>query len=69
VLIKKFPQLRDAALSIAKPPIGTIIVSFGVWLVLLAAAFFVVAMLVGKDPNAGNQMPLPPKSRDLKKKK
>jgi hypothetical protein len=69
VLMKKVPQLRDAALSIAKPPIGTIIVSFGVWFVLLAAAFFVVAILVGKDPTAGNQMPLPPKAKDLKKKK
>ena len=69
VLIKKFPQVRDAAFGIAKPPIGTLIISFGIWLVLLALAFFVVSLLVGKDPNSAKQIPLPPKQKDLKKKK
>lgn len=69
LLMKKVPAVRDAIAGIGKPPLGTILISLGVWVVLLAIAFFVVAILVGKDPDAANQIPLPPKEKDLKKRK
>lgn len=45
-----------------------LLIGGAIWFVLLAVAFFVVAVLVGRDPDdAVKKMPLPP--RDVKKKK
>ena len=41
----------------------------GIWLFLLALAFFLVSILAGKDPEDAKQIPLPPKAKDLKKKR
>ncbi len=68
VLIKKVAQLQDAIQHFGKP-VATLLFAFGIWIVLLALAFFVVAILVGKDPNSAKEIPLPPKSKDIKKKK
>jgi hypothetical protein len=49
---------------------ATIAFAFGIWVVLLATSFFLVAVLAGKDPaSAANQMPLPPRAKDQKKKR
>src|SRR5258708_7918960 len=56
-------QQMDRA-DIPKAIIG---LAVGIWVIFLAAAVFLVAMLVGRDPEDAKQLPLPPRSADLKK--
>ena len=46
---------------------GTLVFAVGIWLVFLAIAFFVVSLLVGKDPDDARQVKLPPREKDLPK--
>jgi hypothetical protein len=51
----------------ANQTMGTIGLSIGIWVILLAIAFFLVAVMAGKDPESATTMPLPPKSKSVKK--
>lgn len=46
----------------------TYVVAFtvAIWVLLLAVAYFLVAVMVGKDPNDTNAIPLPPKQKKEK---
>jgi hypothetical protein len=37
-----------------------------IWVALLAVAYFLVAVMVGKDPNDSSTIPLPPKQKNEK---
>jgi hypothetical protein len=67
-IIRKVVQVRDAVAHFGRPT-ATLIFAFGIWIVLLAAAFFIVAILVGQDPESAKKDPLPPKKKDMKKRK
>ena len=43
-----------------------ILFTIAIWVALLAVAYFLVAVMAGKDPNDINQMPLPPKNKKEK---
>ena len=57
------------AVDIGHKSMATIGFAVGIWVLFLAVAFFLVAMLAGKDPNDAKQIPLPPRAKDLKKKR
>jgi hypothetical protein len=60
---------KIASIAFNQRPQATIGLAVGIWVFFLALAFFLVAMLAGKDPDDAKQIPLPPKAKDLKKKK
>ena len=67
VVVLKMPQVRSVVGgALLQARIGFTV---GIWFVLMAFSFFVVSLLVGKDPNDTKAMPLPPKAKDLKKAK
>ena len=63
----RMPQVRNVAAGLKyQAQLGF---GFMIWLVLLALAFFLVAILTGKDPESAKGIPMPPKQKDLKKKR
>jgi hypothetical protein len=65
--VMKIPQVRGVVAGMGvQAQLG---IAFMIWLVLLALAFFLVAMLSGKDPESAKGVPMPPKQKDLKKKR
>lgn len=70
LLIDKVPALTSAFRSISgqRSTLGQLALAGVIWLAMLAIAFFVVAMLVGKDPSdkAKKDIGLPP--RQVKKR-
>jgi hypothetical protein len=40
--------------------------TIGIWVAMLAVAYFLVAVMVGKDPNDKDAIPLPPKGKKEK---
>jgi|SRR5579859_4483810 len=65
--VLKIPQVRaiaDQSYSLAL--IGSTVF---VWLILAGIAYFLVALVVGKDPTDSNQIPLPPRKKDMKKRR
>ena len=67
-IVGKVPQVRDVVSQMGRPT-ATILFGVAIWLVLLAFTFFLVAMIVGRDPKAANQIPLPPKASDKRKQR
>ena len=62
-VVVKLPQVRNVVssnLSLARWAFA-----FAIWLLFLGAAYFVVALAAGKDPDAGRNVPLPPRQKDL----
>jgi|SRR5579871_2584768 len=57
------------AVGNANKPVAILGIAFGIWLLFLAVAYFLVAVLAGKDPEDAKQIPLPPKAKDMKKKR
>ncbi len=60
------PQVRRV-IGNTSTSTATILFAIGIWFLLLGIAFFLVSVLVGKDPHDVNSIPLPP--RDVKKRK
>jgi hypothetical protein len=68
LLIQAVPQLKSNFGGVGQQAtIGHVAIAIGLWLALLALAFFLVALLTGKDPESAKGMKLPP--REVKKKK
>jgi len=67
-VVMKLPSVSSAVASDQRT-LATIGFAVGIWVLFLAVAFFLVAMLAGKDPNDAKQMPLPPRAKDMKKKR
>ena len=67
-VVMKLPAVASTVDS-GHRTIATAGFAVGIWVLFLAVAFFLVAILAGKDPDAAKQIPLPPRAKDLKKKK
>ncbi len=67
-VVMKLPSVVNAVPS-GQKMLATVGFAVGIWVLFLALAFFLVAMLAGKDPEDAKQIPLPPKAKDLKKKR
>jgi hypothetical protein len=65
--VLKIPQVRSIASQ--SPQLALIASTVFVWLVLAGIGYFLVALLVGKDPNDSNQIPLPPRKKEIKKRR
>jgi phosphotransferase system glucose/maltose/N-acetylglucosamine-specific IIC component len=48
------------------PTSYTIAFTIAIWVALLAVAYFLVAVMIGKDPNDKDAIPLPPKNKKEK---
>ncbi len=46
---------------------GVLMLMFVIWLAFLALAYFLVAVLAGKDPDSAKNIPMPPRDRRRKK--
>ncbi len=66
--ILTMPQVRGV---VGVPPSTMAKVCFTliIWFILAGIAYFLVALVVGKDKTSAQSLPLPPKAKDLKKKK
>jgi hypothetical protein len=64
-VVIKIPQVKTVISGMERQ--ATIAFSVGIWLALLATAFFLVALIVGKDPESTKDIPLPPKAKDRPK--
>src|SRR5579864_9245594 len=40
-----------------------------IWIMFLAFAYFLVAMMIGRDPNSGKDIQLPPRTKEEKRKR
>jgi hypothetical protein len=68
LLIQAVPQLKSNFGGVGQQAnVGHIAIAIGLWLAMLALAFFLVALLTGKDPESAKGMKLPP--REVKKKR
>lgn len=47
-------------------PMYRIAFTIAIWVAMLAVAYFLVAVMVGKDPNDKDAIPLPPKNKKEK---
>jgi hypothetical protein len=63
----KMPQVKSVVLGMKNT--AQLIFGFAIWLGLLAISFFLVAVLVGKDPESTKGIPLPTRERDIKKRR
>jgi hypothetical protein len=61
--------IRKAIANSGNSSIARILFAGGIWLGLLAVSFFLVAALAGKDPESAQNVKLPPRERDLKKRR
>lgn len=68
-VVIKIPQIKNTMTGAMLLPTGqgTLIFAFGIWLVLLAFTFFLVSILVGKDPDSATEVKLPKRQMDLPK--
>ena len=68
-VVIKIPQIKTSmnASMVLPTGQGTLIFAFGIWLVLLAFTFFLVSVLVGKDPDSAKDIKLPKRQMDLPK--
>jgi hypothetical protein len=64
-VVIKMPQVKSVIAGMERQ--ATIAFAVGIWLALLATAFFLVALIVGKDPESAKDIPLPPKAKDKPK--
>jgi hypothetical protein len=64
-VIIKIPAVRPSLGGLDMQ--AKLLLTFGVWIILLGLAFFVVAILSGKDPESSAQIPLPPKGKDKRR--
>jgi hypothetical protein len=67
-IVMKMPAVKTAVAS-NQMTLATVGFAVGIWVLFLAVGYFLVAILAGKDPEDAKQIPLPPKSRDMKKKR
>jgi hypothetical protein len=68
VLIKAVPQLKSNFEGTGQQAtLGHVAIAVGLWLAMIAFAFFLVAVLAGKDPESTKGIKLPP--RDIRKKR
>jgi hypothetical protein len=67
-VVMKLPSVRTAVAS-NQMTLATVGFAVGIWVLFLALSFFLVAMLAGKDPEDAKQIPLPPKAKDMKKRR
>ena len=65
--VLNIPQVR----AVAEQSYNTALIAstIVVWLLLAGVAYFLVSLLVGKDPTDTKAMPLPPRKRDIKKRR
>jgi hypothetical protein len=61
----KMPQVKGVVLGMKDT--AQLIFGFAIWLGLIS--FFLVAVLVGKDPDSTKGIPLPTRERDIKKRR
>ena len=73
-LIVAIPKIKGALASLPYTRVfgqnvnqGQIMLAFMLWLAFLAFAYFLVAVLAGKDPESTRDIPLPPKKNAKKK--
>ncbi len=67
ILIQAVPQLKASFSGGPSATTGHLAIAVGLWLALLALAYFLVAFLAGKDPESAKDLKLP--ERKIKKKK
>ena len=65
--ILKIPQVR--AIASQSYSLALIASTVFVWFILAGIAYFLVSVVVGKDPTDSNQIPLPPRKKDMKKRR
>jgi hypothetical protein len=65
-VVVKIRQVRDT-IPLQNMPLARWAFAFVIWLVLLGVAYFLVSLLVGKDPETATNVVLPTKQKDLPK--
>lgn len=65
-LLKSFPEFESALYAMPNYWFARFLVWLGIWLPMLLIAYFLVAILAGRDPNSPKYLPMPP--RNVKKK-
>jgi hypothetical protein len=51
------------------PSTGRLLVAIVIWAILLAFAYFLAAMLTGRDPDSAKNLQLPPRTKEEKRKR
>jgi|SRR5579859_2974773 len=62
------PQVR-AVVGVPPSTLARVAFTLIVWFLLAGIAYFLVALLVGKDKTNTQALPLPPRKKDMKKNK
>lgn len=50
--------IRDAVAALgSRQGLGEFVVAFGIWVILIGIAYFIVALMTGKDPHMPDKLP------------